>query len=147
MNRHAKIRIRVGSVILAVATWLSACGSDSVPLLTGTGPFAGDDHTCYLNYAVGMLSADPVYGTAITQEFEDGTPPFRTPVMWWPGFTGHPVGSEIEVRDAEGKVVAVTGRRYQIGGGTWAETLTPTKENHYAFEGPRFWLACQVTPK
>ncbi|HET9853170.1 MAG TPA: hypothetical protein VFP56_11795 [Candidatus Limnocylindrales bacterium] len=135
-----------GLKALTLAIWLAGCGSQSVPLLTGTGPFSPDDHSCYLSYAVGMLVVDPNYGTAIIQEIGDGSPPFATPVMWWPGFSGRRVGAEIEVLDEAGTTVAVTGRRYKIGGGTWAETLTPTKENHYAFEGPRFWLACDVVP-
>ena len=132
--------------VLAMASLLAACSSDAVPLLTGTGPFSGADHTCYLNRAVGTLVVDQTYGTAIVQEVGDGFPPFITPVMWWHGFSGRRAGSQVEVLDPEGTVVAVTGRRYSIGGGTWAETLTPTKENHYAFEGPRFWLACEVIP-
>ena len=86
---------------------------------------------CYTNFATGLLVVDPTYGTAITDESMGET----GPVMWPTGYTGRQAGSEVEVIDREGHVVATTGRRYQIEG---------------AWEGknPDSWLACgYVLPK
>jgi len=58
---------------------------------------------------VGELTADPTYGTTI-----QGT------AVYWPlGFTGRWAGSEIEVLDPDGKVIATTGRTYKLEGGYW----------------------------
>jgi hypothetical protein len=130
--------------VLALGFW--GCNAvlpgERVELLTGNGPFKahrGPLHgVCYTSAAVGPLVVDPEYGTAITD-----VPTLATaPVMWPPGFTGRRVGSEVVVYDPEGKVVATTGRSYRLEGGYWSETITPTKENHYAFEGPRAFIAC-----
>ena len=115
---------------------------ERVELLTGNGPFKTDpgplDGVCYTSAAEGPLVVDPEYGTAITD-----VPTLATaPVMWPPGLIGRRVGSEVVVFDAAGKVVAMTGRSYRLEGGYWSETITPTEENHYGFEGPRVFIAC-----
>jgi hypothetical protein len=102
---------------LALALCLTGCGAagpsgDRVQLITGVPPGMASGG-CYTNFAVGPLIIDPTYGTAATDENGGGT----TPVVWRPGFTGRRVGSEIVVRDSNGNVVAMTGRRYKIAGG------------------------------
>jgi hypothetical protein len=66
---------------------------------------------------VARLNADPQYGTNITRT--DGT---AMPVMWRPGYTARNIGSEVEVLDPNGRSVAVTGRTYNIEGGTYGST-------------------------
>jgi hypothetical protein len=73
--------------------------------------------TCFLWRAIGELSFDATYGTRIQED--QGS---SMAVMWRPGFTARRVGSEVEVRDPSGTVVAVTGHRYRIDGGRMAAT-------------------------
>jgi hypothetical protein len=96
-----------------------------VDLLTdnGNAPTAG----CYTNSAQGPLLVDPRYGTAIIDSDVRATAP--VPVMWRVGFTGRRAGSELEVLDPHGNVVATTGRAYRIAGG-------------YTGEDPRVFWAC-----
>jgi hypothetical protein len=131
---------------LLLALGLLGCNmflpGDRVELLTGNGPFPPNpgpfDPVCYTSAAEGPLVVDPEYGTAIRGSPTGGT----APVMWPPGFIGRRVGSEVVVQDRAGNVVATTGGRYRLEGGYWSETITPTKENHYSFSGPRVFLAC-----
>jgi hypothetical protein len=51
------------------------------------------------------------------------------PVMWPPGSTARRAGSEVEVLDKQGSVVARTGSRYLIEGG-------------HGGENPRSFVAC-----
>lgn len=108
---------------LALAVCLLGCGSvappgesaapsgEPVQLLTDdadkyTVNSDGTVHVeCGLMPTTGDLIADPTSGTA----YKDGTP-----AMWLPGYTGLRVGSEVEVLDPDGKVVATTGKRYQF---------------------------------
>jgi hypothetical protein len=106
------------------------CGStvlpgDRVELLTDNGnpPTPG----CYTNSAEGQLMVDPRYGTTIVDSDVGATAP--VPVMWRLGFTGRRAGSEVEVLDPAGNLVATTGRRYRIAGG-------------YTGENPRLFWAC-----
>jgi hypothetical protein len=135
------------SVIAVFALVLVGCSiappGEPVQLLTGWGPFEGMG-SCYANFAAGRLVVDPEFGTAIEDNTGMTSPPLTTPVMWRPGYTGRRMGSQIAVFDPEGKVVATTGGTYRIAGGYWSETITPTKENHYAFAGPRVFLACDA---
>ena len=92
-----------------LALCVFGCGSlppDQVKL--GIAPNARPGG-CYLTYTVYDLIADPTSGTAV--RFETGG---TSPLYWPPGYTGHRVGSEVEVRDPDGKVVATTGGRYAI---------------------------------
>lgn len=92
-----------GLAVLALGLCLAGCASaassgERVELRTGPV-------SCYAGGAspfVGTLSADPVYGTTF-----DGKP-----AVWPVGYTGLRVGSEVEVVDDSGKVVATTGSRY-----------------------------------
>ena len=112
---------------LALALCLPGCGSvvlpwDRVELLTDNGAPG-----CYTTAARGgQLIVDQTHGTAI----HDGSDA-PVPVMWPLGFTGRRVGSEVEVVDPDGKVVATTGRTYNFRGG-----VTPE-------DPPVFW-ACWI---
>lgn len=106
--------MRLATASLALALCLLGCGSTDepvpVPLLTGV-------RECLVDAALGLLTVDPKYGTAIIDEqgaLSDRRP---TPVMWPPGYTGWWVGPDVVVRNAQGNVVATTGRRYRIAGG------------------------------
>lgn len=91
---------------VALAAVVIGCGSP-VKLLTVS------HDGCYLWHAVGLLVADPTYGTTIDQ----GGSSRPVPVAWPDGFSGRQSGSEVEVVSSLGIVVAVTGRRYDIDGG------------------------------
>ena len=104
--------------VLTFAVGTAGCAGEPVQLLTRDGPVAAPLPPgslprvgCYANFALGELVVDPVNGTAIV---DMGT----VAVMWPAGYTGRQAGSEVEVLDPQGQVVAVTGHRYQIEGGT-----------------------------
>lgn len=111
--------------MLAVAPLLAGCGlipPGPVHLLTGDpsnveglGP-----SSCFMDTAVGPLTADSTYGTMIEITHREiipaGSPFPRVPVVWLPGFTGRWVGSEVEVLDPQGRVIATTGRTYAFAG-------------------------------
>jgi hypothetical protein len=112
-------------VVLLFALGVSACGApvqggssdEPVQLLTGdAGGYTiwnkDGVRSCFGLNVVGQIVADPKYGTAID----------ATPVMWPLGFTGRWVGSEVEVLDPTGSVVATTGRRYRLDGGYWGDS-------------------------
>lgn len=90
-----------------------------VRLLTmpATGSFA-----CPASLIVGEFVADPEAGTAIVGAGQ------RYQVRWPPGYAGRRMGNEIEVLDADGAVVAVTGVRRQLGGGNTAPGIWDTCE-------------------
>jgi hypothetical protein len=124
-------RLGVAAILVLV---LASCGSTisggaPVQLLTGVVPGYTENGGCFTNFAVGTLVVDEKYGTAITDETAMSDHPVTTPVMWRPGFTGRRAGSEVEVMDRQGLVVARTNQRYQIAGGYW-------------FENPRAFVAC-----
>jgi hypothetical protein len=86
---------------------------EPVELLVGA-PSAGE--ACSnVNWIEGQLVADPTYGTAVTSDFYSQR---IVPVMWRRGYTGRRSGSEVAVLDPGGKVVAVTGHRYRMEGGS-----------------------------
>ena len=142
---------------LALALCLLGCGPNApsearVALLTGDGPFREEwrYEACYTSGAGGLLTVDPQYGTAISDTHLGGpnAPGPVSPVMWWPGYSAWRVGSEVEVRDPAGNVVATTGHEYRLEGGYWSEDITPTASNQWAFSGPRVFFACgAVTPQ
>jgi hypothetical protein len=61
---------------------------------------------CYLSGPSGTLVKDPIFFTAM-----DILGPIAQPVAWPAGYSARVAGSEVEVLDTEGKVVATTGRR------------------------------------
>ena len=101
---------------IAVVLCLVGCGPSAGPLLTGD-PLAGGALAggCFLAEGGGLLVFDPSYGTAIIGE--GGTVDGRTIVAWRPGYTARANGSEFDVLDAQGRVVATTGQRYLLHGG------------------------------
>ena len=85
-----------------LAASIAGCGTGAtapVQLLTY-------DTSCHPAPAVGLLVTDPKYGTAL----------LGRPVAWPSGFSGRDAGSEVEVLDGDGKVVAVTGKTYEFAG-------------------------------
>lgn len=129
--RPTVIALALAMVVVSAA----GCGGAAPPgerlqLLTGTVPGYTDGGGCFTNFALGKLLVDPTYGTKI-QDGSNGS----APVMWRPGFSGRHAGTEIDVIDPSGVVVATTGGTYQIAGGYW-------------FEDPRVFVACgDVIPR
>jgi hypothetical protein len=114
----------IGSVALALsllgcyAGGASAPPGESVPLLTGAlSCFAGGE-----GGATGPLLAEPQYGTSW----------LGMPVMWPSGYTARRAGSEVEVLDTQGKVIATTGKTYRISR-AYAPELFPNDDG--LFEG------------
>jgi hypothetical protein len=52
------------------------------------------------------------------------------PVMWPSGYTARRAGSEVEVLDTQGKVIATTGRTYRISR-AYAPELLPNDDGSY----------------
>jgi hypothetical protein len=127
------VMTRLGFAAILVLL-LAGCSSPAaqgkpVHLLTGVVPGYTDTGGCFTDFALGKLIVDEQYGTAISDEGAGSGQPVITPVMWRPGFSGRRAGSEIEVLNPLGIVVATTNQRYQIAGGYW-------------FESPRVFVAC-----
>jgi hypothetical protein len=97
----------------AVAGGPEICATPApVALLTGWGLGHEGEAACHPFSINGRLVADSKSGTAI-----DVTKPNylgRMPVMWLPGSVGLRVGSEVEVLDPSGVVVATTGKNYEM---------------------------------
>ena len=119
------------SVALTLAIAVAACGFGSVTLVTAEPGVAG----CYTSGVRGDLVADGTYGTAIAQtvKTETGSMVVSLPVKWPHGYTGRRSGSEIEVLNASGDVVARTGTQLYILGGSEGED-------------PRVWRTCEIGP-
>jgi hypothetical protein len=129
---------RRAAMIAMLALVLVGCGSGAsggtVALTTGVPPILRDTNGnaagCYTDFAVGQLVVDPKYGTAIADTTTmAGSQPVTTPVAWRPGFTAIRVNDQVQVRDPNGAVVAVTGHSYRIdggyvGGADWPELPT-----------------------
>ena len=94
---------------------------------------------CFTSAADGLLVVDPAYGTAIIQA--NGPDSVRSIVAWLPGFTARKLGPEVEVLDPEGKVVATTGRRYRLDGGSVLPDQWP------GLPTPVFWACDRVIPE
>jgi hypothetical protein len=102
---------------LALGLVVMGCGltADRVQLVTGvpTAEQGNNGQTgCFLFQMDGRLIFDPSFGTEVLSD-SFGT----VPVAWRPGFTARRAGSEVEVLDRDGNVVAITGQRYSIEGG------------------------------
>ena len=98
--------------------------STGVPIAAGGGANRTDDATigCFTFGIGGKLVSDPRYGTAVIVdptfgELDKADGP-AIPVAWPPGYTGNTVGSEVQVHNRDGTLVAVTGHHYSnIEGG------------------------------
>lgn len=98
--------MRRGASTLALALCLLGCGSptprgEQVPLITVEGQTC-----CFLSFSVVDIKADATYGTVVKGTDE--------PLRWPAGYSAWRAGSEVEVRDPDGKVVLTTGGRYWI---------------------------------
>jgi len=104
------------AMVLALVGCAGSGGRSSEPvqLLTGLSTLIRGGG-CFTNWAEGPLVIDPTYGTAIIDTDVHSSTPVT--VAWRPGYTARRVGSEVQVLDPDGKVVAITGRRYRIAGG------------------------------
>ena len=105
----------MGRIAVAVATLLlagcAAVAGEPVAIVTDTGSAPNSVLGCWLpiNDNTLLLVADPKFGTAFKSANGD------TVAAKWPsGYTGHRAGSEVEVYDAGGRLVATTGRSYRI---------------------------------
>ena len=94
---------------LALSIGLLGCGptGERVPLLITDLNVA--DEGCYLLGSEIRLVADAERGTAVR---DVSSTTGSSAISWPPGYTGWRVGSEVEVRDPNGGLVAVTGRTY-----------------------------------
>lgn len=122
------MRRLVASFMVAAGLLAAGGKSSAPPLLTDSSGMIG----CYLSYFEGPLVVDQTYGTAIVESIEGlnrVVTLHHTPVMWPNGYQARQSGSEIEVLDQSGRVVARTGTSVHVGGG-------------YQGESPRYWLAC-----
>jgi hypothetical protein len=99
------------AAILVLALSLLGCQSEKVHLAVNSTDAPG----CILIGATGTLIVDPKYGTALDTGNASVGDHDVNPIIWPAGFSARRVGSEVEVLDATGKVVATTGRRYEIG--------------------------------
>jgi hypothetical protein len=115
---------QLATIVVALALCLAGCGlmphRDPVQLITAPPSHTG----CFAADAAGLLVVDPTDGTAIVG---DGHPNMLVggdvpvTVAWPHGFTARRSGSEVEVLDPQGNVVATTGRSYHfLGGGVAA---------------------------
>ena len=102
-------------IALAIALCLLGCGApigERVPLVTDETQRGGG---CWLLHEVVDVVADPT----------SGTPSFKSsgaPLRWPRGYTARRAGPEVEVLDAAGRVVLITGGRYEV---------CPTPESDY----------------
>ena len=119
----AHIPVRGPVIVLGLAIVLTLWPGSPVPLLTGPGVAYDGISMCYTSFASGELTLDAAYGTAIVESDHP------IPVMWPDGYTGRRSGSQVEVVDKSGHVVARTGTRVRIEGG-------------FTGDSPRAFLAC-----
>jgi len=133
MRGFAVVAVLVAGCALAPVDDPEMSSGEIVRLLTGSSgaAYPGPGPTVY-----GLLLPDEQHGTVIDVEFHnqsdsglsDFTPSDMgmTPLMWPEGFSARRSGTEVEVLNDAGEVVATSGRRYVIGGcidpeaGSWA---------------------------
>jgi hypothetical protein len=108
VSRRAGAGIAAVALVVAWAGWVQPW-APRVPLLTQSGPFWATYGCPADGGTSGLLVADETNGTAIG--------PLRKPVLWPPGFTARRVGSEVQVLEGLGRVVATTGQTYVLDGG------------------------------
>jgi hypothetical protein len=114
------VSTRLPAIVAALALCLAGCGllpPEPVRILTGP---PGGGSGCFAADVAGLLVVDPTYGTAIVgDDLPSMVQLSDVPVTlaWRPGFTARRSGSEVEVLDPGGNVVATTGRSYRFMGG------------------------------
>lgn len=87
-----------------------AVGAVSKPVALATQ----NDQGCFVANTTGLLIPDATAGTAIVEE-DMGKQTAQ--VVWPTGYTARGNGSQVEVVDRAGHVVARTGQRYELLGG------------------------------
>ena len=120
------------AIALGLAVGVAVVGLP-VTILTGYGGIGpitySSDRGCYLSSISAKLVTDPTYGTAVIEHDPTGLDR-HLPVMWLPGDTARRSGSEVEILDRTGSVIARTGQAWQIEGG------------YYGVGDVRIWVAC-----
>jgi hypothetical protein len=116
--------MRRALTVVALAMCLVGCGEvaplpwtpEAFELTHSKEPADGRSGPCSLGWWTGgRLVADGERGTSILVEGGDfANVGAKLQVQWWPKYTGRRAGSEVEVLDPDGNVVATTGRRYRI---------------------------------
>ena len=110
----------------ALALCLLGCAPEAVNTAETVTLLTGGSEGCYPGpgpWAGGQLLADPPSGTAIEVDSSgSGYSPHIglpigsiVPVMWPTGYTARRAGTEVEVLNLDGEVVATTGRRVLLG--------------------------------
>jgi hypothetical protein len=110
-----QVKLLGPAVLVAIALAAVVLGHDGVDLAHATVLGATDGPgivSCYTSGTVGDLVPDPAAGVAIVEA--TGT---RLVVMWPSGYAGRHSGSEVEVLNRQGEVVARTGTHVYIDGG------------------------------
>jgi hypothetical protein len=125
----AVVLMGCGSINQGLASFGVPASGAPVQLLTDNKPY--EEVPCDGGWDVGQLIPDPTYGTSLDDSLT--WPGGPRPVVWRLGFTGRQVGSDVEVFDADGVLVAKTGQWYRVDGGSWGNN-------------PTLVLACRVTP-
>jgi hypothetical protein len=109
-----RVAASVALTLCLVGCGLLSSKGDPVRLLTSP------QRECFAADVSGLLVVDPTDGTAIVANNHPSMvwlSDVPVTVAWPPGFTARRSGSEVEVLDPQGKVVATTGRSYQFLGG------------------------------
>ena len=108
-------RVHVKRLALAMLLILAAAGCTGGPSASAdTVALKGriDGSHCHAGFTDGTLVAQAI-GVGMLRD-EDG----RIVDIYWPdGFTGRRAGTEIDILDGSGRVVARTGQRYKLLGG------------------------------
>jgi hypothetical protein len=107
---RGRIALSAGTALVVGLALFSRSNLGSAPLLTGATPNA-----CWAGGAPGyggLLTVDSTYGTSVRGH----------PVMWPAHYSARIAGSEVEVVNATGAVVATTGRVYYFSQATYSES-------------------------
>jgi hypothetical protein len=99
---------QLATIVVALALCLVGCG----PIVAPVKLLTYEVDSCHPAPFAGQLVVDQQFGTALLPEYGGGL----EPVAWPSGFTGRYAGDEIEVVAPDGRVVAVTGKRYELIG-------------------------------
>jgi hypothetical protein len=114
MDKRYTLRPRLLARALTLTISLAACGGASPVTLRYITP--GGPDNCYLPAFDGELVSDPTAVTVFINQYGQ-----RWSVLWPAGWTGRSSGSEVEVLDPRGAVVARTGTSFYPSGGLDAD--------------------------